>query len=180
MTFESQGAAAAAGRVFLAPIPKKEAPTLRNLFELYAHDFSEHVALDIGESGRFDVPLADAWWGRDDHFPFFIRRGDNLSGFALARRGSKVTGESDVMDVAEFFVVRGARKRGVGRAAAHALFAAFPGRWEVRVRQTNVTALQFWSSAIETFAPPSIGGARDSSAPFSSGGVDWQVFSFGP
>jgi predicted acetyltransferase len=157
--------------VTLAPVSRDDAPVLRNLFELYVHDFSEHVPLELQPSGRFDVPLSDVWWTRDDHFPFFVRHRGKLAGFALVRRGSRVTADPDIIDFAEFFVARGVRRRGVGRAAAHAAFRALTGRWEVRVRGTNAPARAFWAGAVEAWA-----GRPVVSEPFSSGAVEWEVF----
>ena len=57
----------------LEPIAKDQAPILHNLFQLYAHDFSEYVPLELGGNGRFDVTIGEQWWNRDGHFPFFIR-----------------------------------------------------------------------------------------------------------
>jgi len=161
--------------VILDPIAKDQAPILHNLLELYAHDFSEHVPLDLKANGRFDVDLGDRWWTDGDHFPFFVRWNGRLAGFALVRRGSRLTGASDVMDVAEFFVVRGARGKKVGTRAAHAVFAAFPGRWEIRVRRTNLPATKFWACALEKWL-----GRPVASVPASSGGVDWDVFRIEP
>lgn len=157
----------------LEPITKTEAPTLRNLFELYAHDFSEFVPRDIGPNGRFDVPIDEEWWTIGDHFPFFIRHAGALAGFALIKRGSRLTDARDVMDIAEFFVVRGARGKNVGSSAAHALFTAFPGKWEIRVRRSNSTALAFWSRAVEKWL-----GRPVASTPFSTDGIDREVFRF--
>jgi len=161
-------------RVVLEPIGKEQAPVLQNLVELYAHDFSEHVPLDLKPTGRFDISLGDRWW-TDGHYPFFIRYDEKLCGFALVRRGSKFTGAMDVMDVAEFFVIRGARRRNVGATAAHSLFTAFPGGWEIRVRQSNAAALQFWSSAVEEWV-----GRPVASAQVSFEGVDWNVLRIEP
>ncbi len=160
--------------ISLQPISRDEAPTLRNLFELYAHDFSETVPLELRPSGRFEVPVSDRWWDDADHFPFFIRDEERLCGFALARRGSRITIATDVMDVAEFFVIRGARGKGLGAAAAHALFAAFPGRWEVRVRQTNPLANRFWARVAQTWA-----GRPIASEAFTTDDVAWDVFRLG-
>ena len=57
-------------------------------------------------------------------------------------------------NIAEFFVVRGARRKNVGLAAAHALFDAFPTRWEVRVRTSNTAALRFWARVVEADRHP--------------------------
>ena len=156
--------------VAVEPIPKDQASVLDNLVELYAHDFSEHVPLLLKPNGRFDVALADNWW-TEGHFPFFLRWRGQLAGFALVRRGSRVTGAADVMDVAEFFVARGFRKRKVGALAAHAIFTAFPGRWDIRVRQTNAAAKIFWSHVAATWV-----GRTVPSVPFSTDGVEWNVF----
>ena len=171
MRVPDSGASSRPDPATLEPIAQEQAPILRNLFELYVHDFSEFVPLDLKAGGRFDVAIGEQWWTRADHFPFFIRWHGKLCGFALVRRGSRLNaGASDPMDVAEFFVIRGARGKGVGSSAAHALFTAFPGRWEIRVRRVNVAALKFWSRAVETWL-----GSAVESRPFSSDGVDWDV-----
>jgi len=156
--------------VAIEPIASDQASVLANLFELYVHDFSEQLPLELKANGRFDLPLDEAWWKSAEHFPFFIRAQGKLLGFALARRGSRVTSNADVMDVAEFFVVRGARQRGVGKRAALALFAAFPGRWEIRVRQSNRGAKAFWQSVAQ-----SLRGEPVTWTAFARGGVDWLV-----
>ena len=159
--------------VILEPLTRDTRSILDNLFELYAYDFSEHTPLPIEASGRFEVSPGDAWWTREGHFGYLIKVGGQLAGFALARTGSRVTSQVDVMDVAEFFVLRGMRGRGIGMSAAHALFGAFPGTWEVRVRRTNVAALAFWSRAVAAWVRHPV-----ASQPFQSEGVDWDVLRF--
>ena len=156
--------------VILEAISIDSASILHNLFELYVYDFSEHMPLQLQDSGRFEITPGDEWWTRGDHFAFLIRSREKLAGFALVRAGSRVTGAPDVMDVAEFFVLRGMRGRGIGRSAAHALFLAFPGAWEVRVRRTNVAALGFWSRAAESYMDQPV-----AVSPFSVDGADWDV-----
>jgi len=157
--------------VLLEPVTHDQSAVLNNLFELYAHDFSEYVPLDLKPSGRFDVTVGEQWWARDDHFPFFIRSVGKLCGFALVRRGSRVTGADQVMDVAEFFVVRGARGKHVGTSAARALFDRFPGRWEIRARQANPPAIRFWARMLAAWL-----GHEVASSGYSCDGVDWEVF----
>lgn len=158
--------------ISLVAIGPERRIVLENLFELYCYDFSEQLPLELKASGRFEIPLDEAWWKRDDHFPFFIMAGSALVGFALARRGSRVSGAAEVMDVAEFFVVRGSRGRGVGARAAQALFAELPSRWEVRVRASNLGALRFWGRAVQGWL-----GRTLEPASFSLEGVPWHVLS---
>jgi predicted acetyltransferase len=156
--------------VTLSPIARAQSEVLTNVLELYVHDFSEHVSVPLKPSGRFELPLEESWWTCVDHHPFLIYSAGKLAGFALVRRGSRVSGDADAMDVAEFFVLRGLRRRRVGLAAAQALFARFPGRWEIRVRQSNRAAQSFWARAASS-------GLGHVAAPvaFSSQGVDWQL-----
>jgi predicted acetyltransferase len=156
--------------VKLVSMGLEQARVLRNLFELYVHDFSEQVPIALKPNGRFDLPLDERYWSADDHFAYFVYEASELVGFALVRRGSRVTSEPDVMDVAEFFVVRGARRRGVGSAAAHALFESMPMRWEIRIRRTNVAARQFWLSAARDWL-----GAEPVPSAFEAQGVAWEL-----
>lgn len=154
----------------LESIERDRGDVLGRLFQLYAHDFSEHVPLGLTDSGRFDVSAGELWWSRADHHPFFVRIEGRLAGFALVRRGSKLDGDPNVMDVAEFFIVRGERQQGVGRQAVRALLERFPGRWQVRVRQSNPPALQFWSRVLNEWGA---GGVACST--FSEQQVEWHV-----
>jgi predicted acetyltransferase len=158
----------------LDPITEDQLPILRNLFELYAHDFSEYVPLDLNATGRFDARIDNKWWTDDDHHAYFVRSGGKLVGFALVRRGSRVTDDPGVMDVAEFFVVRAARRRGTGGKVAHALFSAFPGTWEMRVRHANAPARAFWKRIAVAWNSSSV-----TSADFTLQGVDWEVIRLG-
>jgi Predicted acetyltransferase len=50
--------------------------------------------------------------------------------------------------MAEFFVMRKYRRGGVGGKAARAVFARFPGEWQVRQLAANGAAVAFWRAAI--------------------------------
>jgi predicted acetyltransferase len=118
-----------------------EKPVLRHLLELYGHDFSELTGADVGADGRFGYRYLDAYWTDPARHPFLVRVDGRLAGFALVRSGSP-------HDMAEFFVMRKYRRGGVGAEAARAVFAAFPGEWQVRELHANVGAVAFWRDAI--------------------------------
>lgn len=114
------------------------------LLQLYVYDFSEMLPLDVDESGRFAFPPVEA-----DH-AFLFRVDDKLAGFALVQERSRLTG-APVRDMAEFFVMRRYRRRGVGEIAARWLFDALPGPWEVRQKAENVAAIAFWRRVIGAY-----------------------------
>jgi predicted acetyltransferase len=73
------------------------------------------------------------------------------AGFALVHRRSRITGDADTSDVAESFVMRPHRRKGVGSQAAVDLFDRFRGRWEVRQIHANVAATHFWRAVIARY-----------------------------
>jgi len=142
------------------PATPEQAPILANLIELYAHDFSEFLTIDLGEDGRFNYPTLPLYWTEPDHHPFLIRIDNKLAGFALIKKGSEVFDNPHVWDLAEFFILRRYRRHGAGLMAAHKLWALFPGPWEVRVMQANTAAQPFWAKAIASFLGKEIAPLR--------------------
>jgi predicted acetyltransferase len=144
--------------IVIAAIADKVA--LQNMMQLYIHDFSEQWAglsdrelgrnaafAHLSTSGRFpDYPL-DAYWIEDGRVPLLIKADGRLAGFALLNKHAH-SGFSVDRNVAEFFVTRRCRRTGVGTKAAHAIFAAYSGQWEVAVARRNTGALVFWRNAI--------------------------------
>ena len=146
---------------------------LANLLELYAHDFSEFNDIEVRADGRFGYSSLPLYWSESGRFPFLTRVDGELAGFVLVKKGSDVSGNENVWDMAEFFVLRGYRRRGVGTRVAHEVWKRFPGPWEVRVMESNVPAQEFWARAIATFTGEAIKAAR-----VEKDGKCWTLFSF--
>jgi predicted acetyltransferase len=130
----------------------RDAAVLANLLELYAHDLSEAFALELGADGRFGYEKLPLYWSEPERrFPFLIRCGIRVVGFALITHGSPASDDPDDFDVAEFFVVRRHRRHGVGRRAACLLWNRFAVRWIVRVSEENRGGYHFWASVVAEF-----------------------------
>jgi predicted acetyltransferase len=151
----------------------EQSPILANLLELYAHDFSQFQPLDIGLDGRFGYKSLPLYWSESNRHPFLIRFDGKLAGFALVKRGSEISDNQDVWDMAEFFVLRGCRRRRIGTLAAQEAWRRFPGFWEVRVMQSNPSAAFFWKRAISDFIRAAIQPVR-----IEKNGRSWQLYSF--
>jgi predicted acetyltransferase len=146
---------------------------LANLLELYVHDFSGFLHFEIGEDGRFGYPFLPLYWSESGHHPFLIRADGRLAGFALVKNVAEISGSEALWDMAEFFVLRGYRRRGVGTLAAHKVWKRLPGRWEVRVMHSNAFARGFWAAAISGFARMLILPRL-----IERNGEPWDLFSF--
>jgi predicted acetyltransferase len=150
-----------------------QSPILANLLELYAHDFSEFHPLDIGPDGRFVYKSLPLYWSESNRHPFLIRFNGKLAGFALVKRGSEISANQELWDMAEFFVLRACRRHRVGTLAAQEVWGRFPGPWEVRVMQSNLSANFFWKRAISDFIREPIEPVR-----IEKDGRSWQLYSF--
>ena len=147
------------------------APVLRHLLELYVHDLSEIFPIELGSDGLFGYDKLPLYWAEPDlHHAFLIKEGRHVAGFALATRGSPASENPEDLDVAEFFVLRGHRRSGVGRLAAAALWDALPGNWIVRVSEANLAGLPFWSDVVRWYTS---GDFVESARP-----EGWRVFRF--
>lgn len=151
-----------------------ERPVLENLLNLYIHDFSEVLGRVPDPDGRFTYDRLPLYFEEPGRTAFLIRRGGDLAGFALVSSGSLVSGSPEIRDLSEFFVVRGLRRRGVGRSAASQVFRRFPGVWEVRVMDRNEGASAFWEDAISRHTH----GAFQAHPWESEPGTTWKVFRF--
>jgi predicted acetyltransferase len=157
----------------LVPAAREQESVVANLLELYAHDFSEFHNLELGADGRFGYQPLPLYWSEPDRYSFLIKVNGRLAGLALVKRGPEVSGSKAVWDMAEFFIVRAYRGRGIGMQVAHQVWRRFPGPWQVRVMESNRAALHFWRRAITAFTGEAILPAR-----VDKDGECWHVFAF--
>ena len=151
-----------------------DAAVLSNLLELYAHDLSETFALELGPDGRFGYEKLPLYWSEPERrFPFLIRCGTRVVGFALITRGSPGSDDPEDFDVAEFFVIRRHRRSGVGRRAAFLLWNRFSVRWIVRVSEGNHSGRHFWGRVIAEYTNDAPTETTRPGSPHA-----WRVFSF--
>jgi predicted acetyltransferase len=155
------------------PAAPEQEPILANLLEFYLHDFSEFHDLELGPDGRFGYKHLPLYWSEPDRYPFLVRMDSKLAGLVLVKRGPGMSDTEIVWDMAEFFVVRGYRRRGIGTEIAQKMWRRFPGRWEVRVMESNHSAHPFWERAISVFTGETIHSVR-----VEKGGQCWRLFSF--
>lgn len=139
--------------VTVDPASEAERPIIDALFQFYIYDFSEFEPADsprfgFDPCGRF-APYSDmdSYWREPDRRPWLIRVDGQLAGFALINTQSDCGATID-WAMAQFFVARKLRRRGVAIGAARTLFQAHTGVWEVAVTERNVAAQRFWPAAI--------------------------------
>lgn len=141
-------------RIEVIDASEEDRPVLANLIQFYLYDFTDFKEWDVRDDGRFGEYGLDGCWAADQtnaRHLFLIRADGKLAGFAIVDGRSHLTGEPGVWDVADFFVLRRYRGRGVGDRAARLLFDRFRGRWEVRVMAANQGGQAFWRRVIDRY-----------------------------
>lgn len=137
--------------VAIVPVAYGDKPLLRNLMNLYLYDFSEYTDRDVNEYGCFEYGYLDHYWTDVEHRqPFLIRVDGQVAGFALVHDYPDLE-ERPARTIAEFFVLRKHRRRGVGDIAARKVFDLFHGPWEVSEIAANTAAQAFWRRTIDRY-----------------------------
>ena len=144
----------------LSEVSIEERHVLERLLQLCLHDYSEHESTKITEDGRFEYRWLDHYWKSAHRFPYFIRCQGKLAGFVLVRsQEPEEAGDWD-WQIAEFFILRGFRRDGIGAEIARTVLASKPGVWEISFETANRPACRFWefvAKSIDSAASPTDG-----------------------
>lgn len=137
--------------ISIEPILIEQKSVFIQMMELYNYDFSEFSDDDINEYGYFGYPYIDAYWNEKGRYPFFIRVDEKLAGFILVRSCCEYNDLPNPHNIAEFFVMRKYRHKGVGKAACIKVFDMFPGGWEISQWINNLPAQNFWKTVVTEY-----------------------------
>ncbi len=137
--------------IHVEPILYEQKSVFIQMLGLYLYDFSEFSNADINEYGYFGYKHIDDYWNEEGRYPFFIRVNGKLAGLVLVRSCCEHNHLPNPHNIAEFFVMKKYRQKGVGRMAATMIFDMFHGGWEVSQWINNVPAQNFWGKVIADY-----------------------------
>ena len=137
---------------------------LRNMLELYIYDGSIFEDRDLNEFGEYGYRYLDLYWIESKRHPFIIRVDRRLAGFILVNQFAYTEAKRTI---AEFFILKKYRDRGIGKKSAFYVFERFSGKWEIRTLNENSVAKKFWRTTIQQYAPQSM-------KEFEQGFGDWK------
>lgn len=122
-----------------------------HLMQLYIYDFSAYLQLDVDDNGLFApyANLTDYWKGNNNKYAYLVTIADKNAGFVLVRQIHST--ERSYFSIAEFFILKKYRLRGIGRAIAKEVFEMHRGQWEVFQRTSNQPAQRFWHNVIKAY-----------------------------
>jgi predicted acetyltransferase len=121
------------------PATAADRPVVERLWLMFRHDLSEFWGALPDRDGTFRTDRLHLALTDDDWAPYLLTCGDRPVGLAFVR---SLSGPTRVLNA--FFVVRGARRAGIGLHAVRQIVAGHPGPWEVAFQDSNPTAVNFW------------------------------------
>ncbi|MGW5353930.1 GNAT family N-acetyltransferase [Streptomyces sp. NPDC004031] len=125
-----------------------EREAVGRLWVMFGHDMSEFTGELPGPDGAFRAERLAAAFRAQGWVPYLFRCADRPVGFAFVRG---VGGAARVVN--SFFVVRGARRGGVGLRAVREVVRRHPGAWQIPFQDANPGAGAFWRRVAEDVAP---------------------------
>lgn len=123
-------------------------PVLERLWLMFRHDLSEFRGVLPNPDGTFRSERLLAAFHDPDWMAYVLTADENPVGLAVIRG---LTSRSRVLS--GFFVVRGARRTGVGLRAVRELIGRHPGHWEIPFQDDNAAAVGFWRRVASDTAP---------------------------
>ena len=109
----------------------------------------------LGEIGHREPDQLTRWFGEPGAYLLTILSDQQPAGFAMVTPGGTVqpSGGATRTDyrMAEFFIARPFRRRGVGRSAVRLVLDRFDGSWEIIEYLRNPGAVSFWRKVIALY-----------------------------
>ncbi|GAA2237884.1 GNAT family N-acetyltransferase [Streptomyces nogalater] len=121
------------------PATPDDRPAVERLWLMFRHDLSEFQGALPAADGTFRSEWVTSAFTGPGWIPYLLACDDRLAGLAFVRG---LDGPVRILN--SFFVVRGARRRGIGLRAAREVLTRHPGRWEIAYQQDNPAAARFW------------------------------------
>jgi|GEM_PF-166095 Predicted acetyltransferase len=124
---------------------------LRQLIELYEYDFSEFNDADVNASGLYGYTYLDHYWTEEKRSAYFVKVDRQYAGFVLVNDYTYKMVDEDARSIAEFFIMRKYRRRGIGKLVAAKVFDTYKGTWVVLQHGNNAASYRFWTHTINEY-----------------------------
>jgi ribosomal-protein-alanine N-acetyltransferase len=132
-------------KIKLLPAALTDHPIIQNMARFYVYDMSEYLGnnegWEIPEDGLYECIDFKKYWEDENASPWIVRYENELVGFVIVDK----TGSEPGIDfnMAQFFVARKFKNKGIGQYVAQQCFNKFLGTWEVMVIPGNEGAYRF-------------------------------------
>lgn len=130
---------------------------LDNLMQFYIYDFSEWLNLDVMRNGSFEkYKEAETYWQERNKSIYLVEKENQYAGFVLVKTIAEKN--KQYFSIAEFFILKKYRKKGLGKQVAFQVFDLYKGSWQVFQLNQNVPAQIFWHKVVSEYTGGSFKG----------------------
>lgn len=136
-------------QVDIAKASLNEKSLIQHMMQLYQYDFSEFEGTDLDDQGLFSYKYLDLYWVEENRTPLIVRVTGRLAGFVLVNKHSYT--KEDRFCIAEFFIMRKYRRKGIGKEVTYRVFDMFDPLWEVQQTKQNIVAQAFWIKVVNEY-----------------------------
>ncbi len=103
----------------------------------------------LGEIGHRELDQLASWFADSGAHLLTVLKDEAPVGFAMVRTGPVVADRGAVdYSMAEFFIARAWRRRGIGQEAVRLILDRFAGRWDIIEYLRNPQAVAFWRRVV--------------------------------
>jgi predicted acetyltransferase len=141
---------------------RDDEPVLRQLFQLYFHDFSDWSGEDVDDQGFFDA-WDDSTFDDEGSAAYLLRVDGRLAGFLVTETVDTPMGLR--VEFADLFILRKYRRRGLALEVARRVMPGSGHPWLVAVFREDEAALRFWQRAFERLPFASVQPFADPAKP---------------
>ena len=128
---------------------------IESVYRDYLNDLSPQgtgVFPTLPEIGHREPDQVASWFSDSSAHLLTVVKDYLPAGFAMVRTGQVIAGRGSVdFSMAEFFIARPWRRRGVGQEAVRLICDRFAGRWHIMEYIRNAPAVAFWRRVVSAY-----------------------------
>lgn len=138
----------------LIKIEAKDKSILQNLFQLYMHDITASLPMDVNEHGLYEYNYIDYYFIEENRYAYLIYIENKIAGFALIDDEFMVLNEQTdkpCYDFSEMFILNAYKRKGYGETIVKQIFEMHKGNWEIRPVPRSEGAKRFWLKVVNDY-----------------------------
>ena len=128
---------------------------IESVYRDYLHDLAPlgtGVFPALPEIGHREPDQLASWFADSSAHLLTVLKDDKPVGFAMVRGTAPLAARSGAeFSMAEFFISRPWRRRGIGQEAVRLIFDRFAGRWHIMEYLRNPQAVAFWRRVVSAY-----------------------------
>ena len=117
----------------------------------YFREIDPSKIIENGNNIKVDYPYLDLYWKDSDRIPLFVILEKKIIGFVLINSWTECKDFDADRSIAEFYIQKAYRRKGIGKRVAFEIFNKFDGTWEIKQSMSNPMAVKFWRKTVEEY-----------------------------